>query len=220
MLATFLFEIGAMVYVIARGRATRTTLLIAATLGCLAFFQLAEWMVCEQALGFDSLTWAKMGYVAISFLPALGLHIAGRLLQKRGLFQLFVWAGYGVATLFSAYFLFVTQSISAAQCLGNYALFVTPGYTMNIYGLYYYGWILGAGGWLLFGRNKVKQAWRRQAMVWLGIGNLGFLLPVAVINILSPETILGIPSIMCGFAVLLAVVLVFRVYPLVQKYEK
>lgn len=220
MLATFLFEIGAMLYVIVRGRGTRSTVLIATILGCLGFFQLAEWMVCEQALGLDSLTWAKLGYVAISFLPALGLHLAYRLLGQKGTFRWLIMLGYALAAAFSAYFLFATQSISASQCLGNYALFVTPGPLMQFYGLYYYAWLLCAVGWLLFGRTKVKQLWRRQATVWLAVGNLAFLVPVTVVNLVSPETILGIPSIMCGFAVLLAVVLVFKVFPLVQKYEK
>jgi hypothetical protein len=220
MLATFLFEIGAMLYIIMRGRATRTMWPISLTLACLGFFQLAEWMVCETAWGLSSLDWARLGFVAISFLPALGLDTGYRLRGKVDGVRYVVMVGYGVALAFSAYFWVLSGAITASQCLGNYVLFHTPGAIMNVYGLYYYSWLLFTVGWLIKGRPALKELWRRQASLWMALGLMAFLLPVTIANLLYPETFYAIPSIMCGFAVALAAVLLFKVFPLVRKNEK
>jgi fatty acid desaturase len=79
--------------------------------------------------------------------------------------------------------------------------------------VYYYGWLLL--GMLLcwkYGRST-KQKSVRSALYALAIGYASFLVPTTIANTIDPSTIAGIPSIMCGFAVILAFVLVGRVLP-------
>ena len=45
------------------------------------------------------------------------------------------------------------------------------------------------------------------------IGYVLFMVPTTFVNIVDPSTISGIPSIMCGFAVLLAATLAGKVLP-------
>ena len=59
-----------------------------------------------------------------------------------------------------------------------------------------------------------------KALKWLLAGYLVFVVPTTFVNIINPNTIEGIPSIMCGFAVLLAVILLLKVSPLVLTRKK
>lgn len=45
------------------------------------------------------------------------------------------------------------------------------------------------------------------------MGYVLFMAPTTFVNIIDPSTIIGIPSIMCGFAVLMAVALAGKVLP-------
>ena len=71
---------------------------------------------------------------------------------------------------------------------------------------------------------QVKDAKKNQtkisALNWLAAGYLSFILPTTFVNLVNPETIEGIPSIMCGFAVLLAIILIGFVAPLTLEKRK
>jgi hypothetical protein len=59
----------------------------------------------------------------------------------------------------------------------------------------------------------VKSKSKKQALNALAIGYLAFIVPTTAANIIDPSTTAGIPSIMCGFAVILAIVLTLIVVP-------
>ena len=58
------------------------------------------------------------------------------------------------------------------------------------------------------------------ALKWLIGGYIAFILPTTIVNIINPSTIEGIPSIMCGFAVLMAIVLIGFVAPRTLELKK
>ena len=83
----------------------------------------------------------------------------------------------------------------------------------NVYALYYYGLEIAAAflAWNYSVRAKslrVKQSLRAMVIAYLSL-----LVPTTTVNLISPETIHGIPSIMCGFAVLFALILGLYVLP-------
>src|SRR5688500_209822 len=201
MIATFIIEIALAAFAVWRYKLNTVSRLVVLLLVFLAIFQLAEYMLCG-GFGVDGFTWARIGYVSITLLPPLGLHLATVLagVKKRGL----VTAGYISAALFVLFFAFVGQAISLGVCHGNYVIFeMAPGSSW-LYAFYYYGWLL-TGAWLSYKWGKLtKSATKQQALFGLGIGYAAFLLPTSTLNLLVPSTIAGIPSIMCGFAVLLA----------------
>lgn len=124
-----------------------------------------------------------------------------------------VTAAYATAAAFILYFVFATQAISGATCYANYAVFDTAGGGASLlYGLYYYGWMLVAIG-LGIAWSRDKKLPHRSAMMALIAGYLLFIVPTTTVNIIDPATIAGIPSIMCGFAVMLAFVLALKVAP-------
>jgi hypothetical protein len=211
MLATFIIETACVIYVLWRYKLTPITRLAAMILAGLATFQLAEYNICEGAWGVDSLTWARIGYVAITLLPPLGFHLATKLAGQKQ--TVLVSAAYGAAAVFSIFFLFIGHGMQAEQCLGNYVIFSTASWAIAPYTIYYYGLLFMSVGYAWQAGKAMKSANKRKALSALALGYLAFVIPTTAVNIVDPSTIAGIPSIMCGFAVILALVLTFVVLP-------
>jgi len=209
MLATFLIEISFAAYVLWRYKMTTITKLVVSILTFLAVFQGTEYLLCG-GLGVNGGTWSRVGYSAITLLPPLGLHLIHAVAGKRS--KYLVPAAYLTAGAFIAYFTFGVQAISGYTCYANYAVFDTATSGSSLFfGLYYYGWLLaGLGVALKFANNAPKI---KPALYALMFGYLGFILPTATVNLIDPETLSAIQSIMCGFAVILAFVLVGKVAP-------
>lgn len=214
MIVTFLIEAGLALFVLWKYRLNATSRLAVALLLALAVFQLAEYNICEGSLGFSSMDWARIGFVSITLLPVLGIHLAATMAGTVRRYRWLLVAMYVVAAVFAISFLTVGRGIQdEAACLGNYALFHVAPTTMRLYALYYYGLLLlGIGLMLTFARDA-NNRYARLAQYSLVVGYLAFLLPTSTVNIIDPSTIAGIPSIMCGFAVLFAVVLVGYTLP-------
>jgi hypothetical protein len=211
MLATFLLEISLLLYVVWRYKMTTLTRLTTLFLGCLAVFQLAEYMICG-GLGLGHVGWVQLGYSAITLLPALGLHMTA-VIAKKNVKPLLALA-YGTAAAYVAYFIIVGPSVITHQCAPNYAVFNMSGHGYLFYGTFYYGWLLTTIALAaLWSRQQPK---RTMALRWITIAYAVFIVPTTFANIVDPATISGIPSIMCGFAILCALILVWQVLPLAK----
>ena len=215
MIATFLIEIVGALYVVFRYKMTPVTRLATAVLVGLAVFQLAEYNVCEGAWGVSSLSWARIGYVAITLLPPLGLHLATKIAgQSR---PKLVASAYGLAAAFAIFFMFIGHGMQSEQCLGNYVIFTTARWAVPPYALYYYGLLILTAGYSMSVYKTVKKSHIQKALFWLVAGYAAFVIPTTAVNLVEPATIAGIPSIMCGFAVILAILLVMEVMPSYHK---
>lgn len=215
MLATFFIELALVAWTMWRYRADSLVKVVVAILVLLAVFQYAEYNVCEGSWGLDSLTWSRVGYVAITFLPVLGIQ-ALLIIAKQKRTTL-VLALYSMAILFAGYFLTVGHGLTSSVCTGNYVIFEVNPNINTLYMLYYYGLeIFALMLAIQFGR-AAKEKKARNALYGLAIGYLCLLVPTTTVNLIDPETIRGIPSIMCGFAILLAFAIVFLVLPAAAK---
>ena len=215
MLATFTIETCAAIYTLFKYRTTTASKLIVALLSFLAAFQMAEYMVCVGALGLSSLEWAKLGYVAITILPPLALHLGMHIAKRKS--NMLLTAAYGSAAVFMTFFLFVGHGMQAQQCLGNYVIFTIAPYAALPYGFYYQGWLLTGVTLAWREYTKIKEKHERHALLWLVIGYLTFMVPSLIVFLLNRQTAAGLPSIMCGFAILMAFSLLFKVAPLILK---
>lgn len=220
MIATCIVEISMFLYMLWRYKFTTLTRLAAGLLLLLATFQLAEFHVCTGTSAL--IQWSHIGYVAITLLPALGIHAITILQGKKPRRSGVVWAAYGSAVAFVAYFALTANSIQGHACYGNYVMFrIEPSLTW-LYFIYYYGWIItGIVLSLKFGA-RAKQRKVRQALYGFAAGYTAFLVPTTTVNLLNHATTNGIPSIMCGFAVLFAFIVTVYVMPRagVQKLNK
>jgi hypothetical protein len=214
MVATLLIESVLALYTVWRYKMTESTRLATGMLVGLAVFQLAEYHVCTGP-GAEAVPWSRIGFVAITTLPAMGLHLMHVLAGRQG--RRLVAGTYVVMTGFIGFFL-VAHVFTGQQCTGNYVIFQFSDKVTGAYGLYYYGLLMaGIGlGWQwannLTQKGKTYRM-KSQAVRGLIAGYLVFLVPVAIANTVKPQTRRGIPSIMCGFAVLLAIILVSYILP-------
>lgn len=215
MILTFTIEMILALYTLWRYRLTPVSRLVILILLALATFQLAEYNICEASFGMSSLDWARVGFVAITLLPPLGVHLSLEMAKKTRAQRKLLIVLYAVAAVFAGAFLTVGHGMQdGAVCLGNYAIFEVAPTTIRMYSAYYYGLLL-LGIWIALQNAHTQQTkTKRLAQYGMVAGYLVFLLPTTTVNVLDPETISGIPSIMCGFAVLLAITLVGYVLPM------
>lgn len=209
MIATFAIEISLALYAIFRYKMNSAIRLIVMALSALALFQLAEYFVCT---GPDGVAWSRIGYVAITALPPLGLHILAKATgQNINYVNKVAYASMGFLMV---YYLLSPTAFSGYQCTGNYVIFQLTSSVSLIYSFYYYGWLMAA---FIIGLKKLRQnkltKSQQESVKMLLIGYLIFLVPTAVVNTIHPETTSGIPSIMCGFAVFFALILGLKIAP-------
>lgn len=216
MLATFAIEICLAMYAVWRYKLNRVSRLAVALFTFLAVFQLAEYMVCG-GLGMTANTWARIGFAAITILPPLGVNLVYALSGKTN--RPVMVTAYAVAAGFMGYFLFAGDIFTGSQCLGNYVIFQLSTTATQLYTIYYYGLLLLTIG-LSFQFASTAGARHRRALQAFSAGYILFMLPTAVVNTINPATLAGVPSIMCGFAVLLALVIAFWVMPLVGELRE
>jgi hypothetical protein len=215
MLATFVIETILFLYVLARYRSSASRNLIAALLILLAIFQLAEYRVCGQEGGVSAAS--RIGFMAITLLPAIGLHLIHSVTKKIPLYV--VGVTYTVAAGLVLVFGLGKSSFSGHVCAGNYAIFQLAPNLGGIFFTYYYLLlIIGILVSLSAGVESTKTT--RQILTYIIFGYLVLLIPTGMVNALNPQTIDVIPSIMCGFAIIYALVLAFGVAPLALKLRK
>ncbi len=210
MLTTFLIELILALYVIARYKMTQLTRLVSIMLVCLATFQLAEYLVCG-GLGVSSETWSRIGYVAITLLPPLGLHITHAIAKKPAGY--ITGLAYASSALWIGLFTFSQQAFLGHTCGGNYVIFQLKYPLGSLYFVYYYVWLFVAmymaSSFARKAKPDVKRALKAQVF-----GYSAFMVPASIVNLLWPHTAVGLPSIMCGFAVTFAIVLVMVIMPI------
>lgn len=215
MLATLIIESFLAVYTVWRYRMTTLSRLIVTALLALAAFQLSEYHVCT-GYGISAEDWSRVGFAMITTLPPLGLHILHLLAGKPG--RKLVYAAYLTMVGFIVYFMTYTAAFIGHACTGNYVIFqIGPGGAF-VYAIFYYGWLLTA---IVLGIRWANEFLRQgataltklQTVRALIVGYLVFLVPTALANSVSPATRRGIPSIMCGFAVLFALILTLYLAP-------
>lgn len=212
MLATFVIEIVLAIYMSVRYKMTPMVRLATAILVLLALFQLAEFNVCGRSDS-SALMWSRIGYVAITLLPPLALHLvlAIKNLKPRPLLML----TYGSSLGFTLFIGLTSTAFAGHACAGNYAIFNLSGHLGGLYFAYYYLWLILSIGLSLY-FSIIAKPKIRKALILQVIGYLSFLLPTGIVNAVNPSTISGIPSVMCGFAVIYAVILALGIVPITQ----
>jgi hypothetical protein len=204
-LITFALEVAFGLFAFLRFRHTLFGRLSILLIFFLSIFQLSEYMLCSNG---TSLPWATVGWVSITFLPVLGLHLAALLTRKTSWLKV----GYLLATIFSLLFIGSGQLFTSVSCPGNYVQFISSSIAMNnVYPLYY-------GLFIFMSTAKLLQYsfWGgiyRTTIIWFIIGYVCFIVPTMLVYVFLPAPMASFPSVFCGFAVLLAFILARKVLP-------
>jgi hypothetical protein len=217
MIATMTIETVLAIYTVWRYKMTPIVKLATITLLMLASFQLAEFFVCTDSIGHTT-SWSRLGFAAITALPPLGLHLMHRVSNKP--VGRLVQMSYATMSAFIVFFLAFPSVFENYQCTGNYVIFRLHPDVGGLYWIYYIGWLFTA---IILGARWANQFMRQgktkqlNAVRGLIIGWMTFLIPTAIANMVNPASREGIPSVMCGFAVLFAIILVTYILPKVAK---
>jgi len=213
MLVTLVVEIILALYTFLRYRMTHFGVVVSAILLLLAVFQIAEYQICG---GDNPVLWARIGMIAITLLPILGLHL---IMLVNGT-ERFLKAIYLVTIASIIFFFFSPTAISDAMCGGNYVIFESTHPLYQFYALYYFG-LLFVGIWKIYEQvaSREHNTRKRSVLLWILAGYLSFMLPTAIVYGFYESTIVGIPSIMCGFAVIFALMLALRAAPIYHEAE-
>lgn len=210
MLATFVIEILLSILVLLRYSTKDLKARLAVILlFLLALFQLAEFKVCG-GFGLNALTWSRIGFASITLLPVIGMHLIFELAEHKNRTLLYVV--YGTAIAIAGVFLFVPSSVNSQLCAGNYIIFRLQHNVNMFYGFYYDFLLLSGAGLSLYYYAKSNKPAIKRSLFWSFIGYLVFMVPTGVVYWLNPHN-LGLPSIMCGFAIFYALILVFQILP-------
>lgn len=216
MFATFAIEMMLVLYVVVRYKMSTLTRLIVSALIFLGMFQFAEYFVCTGTTAYGE-NLARLGNIAITTLPPLGIHIVHEIAGKKS--PNIIRFAYATGLAFIAFFAFSESVFSYYGCGGNYALFNLVAPINYFYGVFYYGWLF-YGVYLCQQLSKTAKPRIKQALTYQAYGYISFILPTGIVNLINPSTISGIPSIMCGFAVIYALLLAIGITPLVLKERR
>lgn len=209
MLATFFIETGFLIYILWRYKLNTLTRLVASLLFFLALFQISEYNVCG-GFGASATTWSRIGFVAITILPPIGIHLLHTIAKRP--WSNITGAAYGMAAAWIIIFALSEKAFSGHLCAGNYVIFqIKPGLG-GLYFFYYYLWLF-VGGYLSYQFAQAMKKEKREPLILLALGYVTLLIPTTLANMAKPETVLGIPSIMCGFAIILAGIVTFGIMP-------
>ncbi len=211
MLTTFVVELILIISVFVRKHLSVTGRIAGLILICLATFQLAEYMICTDG---HQLLWARIGFGAITLLPVLGLNLIASFTDRK----YFIISGYLLAGTVLLMLVLIPESVVSAFCGGNYIIFHSSSdFAWPYIGYYFSLLVLGLFEMFKEILKLPARNTKRRILMWIGVGYLSFLIPWGVIYIYLNQTRGSIASVMCGFAVIFALILGLRVVPLAEK---
>lgn len=213
MVATFVVEAAFAVWVAIRYRPSLFRATVVTMLICLATFQLVEFQVCAGTT--EALLWTKVGVAGITMLPALGMHLIGQITRP----SVLVPISYVLAVSFALILAFLPGATEEATCSGNYVLLhIRAGWVDDLWSGYYALFLALAVLELvlrLVARPHAGPAAYSTKLIALTlVAYLSFILPMAVVDIVDAALRVATPSIMCGFAVLMALLMALWIVPL------
>ena len=195
-----------------KGKYRMTYILSAIILFCLGLYQFSQFGLCM----FSNINfWGRFGFLAYNILPALGLHLAYSLTNKK---NHSIYAIYAFPIFFGLAAVFLKGFITSAECSTVYVIVnhAWSGLWTNIYGIYYALFIVLMAMVLWETIQKERNSQKRKILRTGLFGVLVFTIPTFVLVILLPELKIAFPSILCEFALLFAIC-IFYMIELIEK---
>ncbi len=178
----------------------------AAMLLLLAGYQLAEVAICADAGAAGFLP--RLAFIIVTWLPPLGLLLIAQL--RRPLSR--VSTGSAAVMLAAAAGIVIWIALdrsfaSASVCNAVYARYTHAMPRFRIYATFYWIGLLGMGVFSGRAWAACTDRRRRTQLAWLFAGTAGFIVPALAVSRIVPPARGALPSILCHFALLLAVCL-------------
>ena len=171
----------------------------------LAGYQLIEVFVCADP---SSVFLARAAFVDVVWLPPLGLLFLLRL--GRPARRIWTWLVYGTLGLAGVISVWVTVDptfVTGTVCQAVIAFYTHPTSGIELYGMFYHSglWAMMAGGIrvILKAEDPVDRAHAADFVM----GTVGFVVLALTTEVVFPGTRNATPSVMCHYAIILALFL-------------
>jgi len=205
-LTTALIEFFVATFIIFYYKKTSLSKIAVVLLYLLGLYQFSEFMVCVS--GYPVL-WAKIGFMAYTFLPAAGLWFALKNCGKKHSTLLVFLA----PIIFSLFAILKTGFIVESTC-GIYLvvirhLFFDPAYLWAsiLYMTYYFGFIFAIFYIYMLDYKKIKDKIHKQIDADIMAGVIVSLLPAVILLFIFPSMYIKFPSLYCQFALLFTIII-------------
>jgi hypothetical protein len=202
-LTTFVIEFLLALYFLLSKPKDRLNLIIAAISFMLGFYQLNEFLICVT----DLTIFTKLAMIATAIMPAMAITYA-LIMGRKQIASYWHMLIYAPAVTFMILFALPFFYKTSAQCMTVFIEYPGTGVLGNLYGLYYLAYIFGAG--VLFHFFSL-QSKKREEKILLNLGLLSMLIftvPTFIFLIFLPGFFVQFPSVLCEFALLLAIQLI------------
>ena len=176
-------------------------------LALLQLYQLSEFLICS---GIAPAIFIRIGYVIITFLPPTGYFLSSQISgwkNKSNILGKDYILGFILGLGFAIYYLVDTASVTLLDCNPFYATYDSK-YSLA-YGIFYYGYIMFGIALLFysigFGIYKEQNYPNKKYAILILIGYLSFLVPMHLMTLIDVSWLKVVPSVMCKYAILLAI---------------
>jgi len=207
-LGTFIAEVIFAIYTLIKYRKTEFGVVSFFALLALASFQLPEYLLCIDTPSLYTKILIQIGFIGTIFLPPLGLHLVNILNNKK--YTKFVYFGYILAVIVSLMIALSNGNNFMHACTGHYVRFKLGTLVTTSYFFTYL--ILIISSILILLSHIFKNENRKLNSLMLA-SFMVFLIPTYTLYFLSFIPNNGIPSVLCGFAILAALILVAKILP-------
>jgi hypothetical protein len=168
----------------------------------LAGYQFAEVAVCGHA---ENRIWTQLAFLDITWLPPLGLWLCAQLSAPRNRWlRTAAIIDFALAAVFSVWIFADPQPITRSVCQLVVARYFPTAAFDIAFALFYQISLLTTIFGAAAGMASAEDGILRRHLANLQTGLLGFLLPALAVRILIPEADGLLPSVMCHFAIVLA----------------
>lgn len=206
-IATAVFELGAAAWVLAgpgRRSVLRTT---AAILVFLAGYQVVEVGICTIAPGHSFLP--RLAFMVVTWLPPLGILLVSLLLGPGARVGRLFARGMLATAFLMQFWLGLDEGFAKlSACEAVYARYAHPTPSFVVYSSFYWLGLLGLVACAAYGAARPRDAHNGRLARLVLVGSLAFLVPALLTSQLMPAAEGALPSVMCHFAILLALFLV------------
>ncbi|KAF0107453.1 MAG: hypothetical protein FD146_1931 [Anaerolineaceae bacterium] len=175
----------------------------------LAGYQIIEALLCTGLIHTPPELLSRLAFITVSWLPPTGLLLVALLYPARTRHvHHYAYAMYIFCALLAGWIFFQRDFVSASVCLVVFARYTHPTPLYQAYSIFYQTGLMGMLALSAYGVTVCDDRRQRLLLGQVLLGSLAFIFPALVTVAVLPIAQDALPSIMCHFALLLALFLV------------
>ena len=206
-LSTFVIEFLLALFFLLRNPKDKLNRIIALMVFLLGFYQLNEFLICTTSLNI----FTRLAMVTTPLLPAIAVSCA-LIMWRKKLKYYWHFLIYSPAVFFILMFALSNHYQKSAECMSVFIQYFPSLIVLSrFYGLYYLVYIVGACV-LFYFASTIRHKHERILLRLGALGMLIFTIPAFVFVWFLPSMYINFPSVLCEFALLLAIELVVVIW--------